>query len=103
MIAPPLEWDPVATYDALGRKAPHRLGFLQYARAMPSIAAHFTARVPAKMVTFPGYNVAEFRCACGELVRAEHNRLQTCACDRMFVFIGGRVRVGYLGERHDAR
>lgn len=89
----PVEPDLAAEYDLLGRKVPHRLGFMQFARAIPGYASQFTGRVPDQFVAQVDEGVVDVACPCGGTPRLEWMAPQACACGRIFANTGNVVRV----------
>lgn len=89
--------DPLATYDALGRKAPKRLfGFLEVCRAVPGFLGQFPGRVPGdRWIPDADGSRAIFDCVCGEVVEANFNQIEDCpgACGRTFAYVGREVCV----------
>lgn len=96
----PLHPDPAATYDALGRKQPQRLGFMVMARAIPGFAALFSGRVPDGMYALVEGDVVEVLCVCKppEPLRCHLWTPTPCACDRWFVYTGADVRVARVSN-----
>lgn len=97
--------DPAASYDALGRKQPKKIGFLEAARRLPWLAKTFEKVVPQTYVIVTG-DRAMVVCPCGgapaeggwlpaSLPRVRVNGMEPCPgdCGRWFVFDGHRVRV----------
>lgn len=91
--------DPAAKFDGLGRKQPQRLGFVQFARAIPGYVQQFSGRVPDEQVKRePG--TATLTCVCGRQHTLQANLPIECGgCNRVFALVAGRVRVAYLYER----
>jgi hypothetical protein len=87
--------DPAATYDVLDRKQPHRLGFMQFARAIPGYVDQFTGRVPPNFFVLTDEGVVDVACPCGATPSCEFMAPTACVCDRTFVYTGGDVRVAY--------
>jgi hypothetical protein len=93
---PPVNPDPLASYDALWRKQPKRLGFLEFCRAIPGFVGQFPGRVPEDRITLDHKDgQAIFECVCGEVVYAPVNHIEAChgACGRTFAFTGREVCV----------
>lgn len=94
-----LELDPAADYDALSRKQPQRLGFMQLARAIPGYARAFAKSVPDNFYAQVSDGVVEVACPCGE---SPHCRLwaapTACTCGRYFAYLGRDVRVARFSE-----
>jgi hypothetical protein len=99
---PPVNRDPLATYDFLFRKQPKRLGFLEFTRSIPGFLGQFPGRVPEDRLTIEadGSQVI-FECVCGEVVQATFNRIEDCPgeCGRIFAFTGSRVCVHGTPEK----
>lgn len=93
----PARMDVAATYDALGRKQPQRLGFMQFARAIPGYAAQFAKRVPDQFVAQVDLGVLEVACPCGVTPGPCCAWMvpTPCECDRIYVNLGSAVLVGY--------
>lgn len=86
--------DHLARYDALGRKEPKKLGYLEIVRGLPWLAAAYTGNVPAtRFVIEDGRAIV--RCRCEEITHVSWNRAEPCAgeCGRWFWYIGAGVRV----------
>ena len=100
----PVHFDPAASYDALGRKQPQRLGFMVMARAIPGFAAQFAGRVPDNMYAQMEDDVVEVLCVCKpERPPRCHLMLPTpCVCGRWFVYTGGDVRVARVADQPDS-
>ena len=99
--APPR--DPYAIYDGIGRKQPKRLSISTFVRAIPALAEHFTAEVPATSISAIGIGptgVVAVQCPCGASTEVPHDSALDCtgACGRMFWNFAGRVRVAYDRE-----
>jgi hypothetical protein len=92
---PPAHVDPAATYDLLWRKQPVRMGFMQMARATPAIAAAMATKIPGEFWAQVATGVVQVSCPCGKAPQVEWNLLRVCECNRVYVYIGGNVRVGY--------
>lgn len=93
----PIYRDPLAAYDALGRKQLKRQGFVEHLRAFPCLLAPFTARVPDEMYMLDGSEVV-VACPCGvdPPPRVPFNRVTRCEgedCGRWFFWDLKRVRV----------
>lgn len=93
----PIHPDPLARYDALGRKQLKRMGFTEYLRAMPWLLGYFTKDVPGEMFMLDGED-AVVSCPCGvePAPRVPFNQVVRCEgerCRRWFFFDGRRVRV----------
>lgn len=90
--------DPLATYDALGRKQPKRLGFIEWAlRPMPWLMRHFDKTVPSEFFAMDGDD-AIIACPCGvdPPPRVPFNMPVRCegeGCGRWFFFDRQTVRV----------
>lgn len=84
--------DPAASYDALSRKQPHRLGFMAFARGIPGFAAQFTGRVPGEFLERIDGGV-RVKCPCGAETDVARFGLAMCDCDRVFAFLDGEVLV----------
>lgn len=91
----PVNPDPLATYDALGRKVPKRLGFLEVARGLPWIVGEFDKVVPPRFVTHHENSTSvTVACVCGTAVLCAFNRVTECpSCSRDFVNFDATVRV----------
>jgi hypothetical protein len=98
---PPSHVDHAAKYDALWRKQPHVLGFMQYARAIPGLAAQFQTRVPPEFTAQVDIDVLDIACPCGLTPRLARNEIGECACGRVFARCGGAVHVAYTDEFHE--
>lgn len=94
----PAQPDPAARYDYMGRKQPHRLGFMQFARAIPGYAGAFQKKVPDNFAAQVADGVVEVACPCGETPRLEWMVPTPCACERTFVNTGSAVRVARVTE-----
>lgn len=94
--------DPAATYDLLERKQPQRLGFMQFARAIPGYAGLFTTEVPGEFVAQVGVDEVDVACPCGETPRVKWMTPTGCACERTFVNLGTSVRVAYGGNADES-
>lgn len=92
----PAHVDPAARYDKLWRKQPVRMGFIQFARVVPGLAALMAKRVPGDFWTQIDDGVWQVSCPCGKSPQLEWNVLHTCECNRVYVYLGGDVRVGYV-------
>jgi hypothetical protein len=102
---PPVNRDPLATYDALWRKQPKRLGFLDFCRAIPGYVGQFPGRVPEDRITLDqDGQQAIFECVCGEVIHAPVNTIEACqgACGRSFAFTGQSICVAYLEPEPEA-
>jgi len=77
-----------------GESTPHRLNWLTYLLALPSLVEPLTNRVPDTHVRFEEH-VAAVTCICngGLPILIEPARSKECKCGRIFVNIGGEVRV----------
>lgn len=95
----PVSPDPAARYDYLGRKQPQRLGFMQFARAIPGYAAAFEKKVPDNFTAQVADGIVEVACPCGETPRLEWMIPAPCACERTFVNTGQTVRVARVTDR----
>jgi hypothetical protein len=95
LALPPWRVDPAADYDALWRKLPQVLGFMQFARVIPGYAAQFRGRVPPQFTAQISHDVLEVACPCGETPRLRVNVPVCCVCGRVFCDVGGVVRVAY--------
>ncbi len=88
--------DSLATYDALGRKQPKRLGFVEHARRMPWLMRYFTKQVPGEFFIRVG-DTAVIACPCkASDPRVPINIVTRCdgdGCGRWFLFDGRNVRV----------
>ncbi len=89
--------DPLATYDALGRKAPKTLGLIELMRGLPWLLGAFDKEVPQEFVVVE-VGVATVSCPCQPevLPRVPFNIPVYCqgeGCRRWFFFDGIRVRV----------
>lgn len=91
----PVNPDPAAGYDALGRKFPHRLHFMVFARQFPGFAAQFTKRVPDQFVAKVDRDAFDVACPCGHTPRLRELGLAECNCGRVFALTAGEVRVAY--------
>jgi hypothetical protein len=98
----PWHRDPVANYDALGRKQPKTLGgAMETMRAFPSLALHFDKRVPADFFELdrdggPVAVVVKCPCKADPPPRIPVNSLVHCegkGCGRWFWFTGKEIRV----------
>lgn len=98
----PVNPDPLATFDALGRKQPKRLGFMEVVRGLPWAMRERTGEVPGEMIARVGDDEVEIPCVCKATTIATHNRLVECegACGRSFWSIAGKVYV-FGGHRPD--
>lgn len=85
--------DPVAEYDALWRKRPSALGFMQFCRALPGYAAQFHKVVPDEFFIQVATDAVEVACPCGETPRCRWNVPAVCACGRVFAYLAGAVHV----------
>jgi hypothetical protein len=94
----PIARDPAATYDALDRKQPQRIGFMQLARAIPGYASQYTGRVPPEFYAQVSVEEVDIACPCGNTPRCYWMVPKRCNCDRFFVYTGGDVRVARTGE-----
>lgn len=92
-LAWPAFTDAAATYDALGRKQPHRMGFVQLARAIPGFTNQFAGRVPAEFIATVDSDTVEIACPCGRTPRVTLWGLTECDCGRFFTYTGRDVRV----------
>jgi hypothetical protein len=95
---PPANPDPAATYDALYRKLPRVLGFIDFCRVIGGFAPGFRTAVPDESVTRLGDGEVEIACPCGATPRLRWNGVVACACDRVFGYCGGPVFVAYTGD-----
>lgn len=93
---PPANLDHAATYDLLWRKQPHRLGFIQMARAMPFLAAAVGPKIPPEFWAKVDTDTVQVSCPCGKTPQLQWNLTNVCPCNRVYVYIGGDVRVGYV-------
>lgn len=91
----PVRFDPLARYDALYRKQPKRIGFMEVVRAVPALLAQFPGRVPSeRWKVLDDDDQAVFDCVCGEIVHAPPNALTDCVgCERSFAFVGSQILV----------
>lgn len=94
---PPFHRDPLATYDALGRKQPKRVGLIEVLRALPWMMGVFERRVPPEFYALEG-DVAVVACQCKteQPPRVPFNVVTRCdgeGCGRWFFFDGDVVRV----------
>lgn len=90
---PPVNLDPLATYDAQHRKQPHALRFLHYARSMPWLLAGFDRPVPDEFLFQADTGVLEVACPCGATPRVTPGQAVDCRCGRWFLSSGARVLV----------
>lgn len=89
--------DPLATYDALGRKQPKRLGFQEFLRGHPWMLKNFPKTVPGEMFILDGNEVV-IACPCkvDPAPRVPFNRVTLCTgqdCGRWFWWNGMSVLV----------
>lgn len=85
----PVDRDPSAVYDTLGRKQPRRgLGFMAYARGIPGFAARFDREVPAEFVRRGPKGGVIVACPCGQRPLVGPLLVVVCECERAFVFTG---------------
>jgi hypothetical protein len=85
--------DPVSRFDALGRKEPKRIGYMEVVRGLPWLADAYDRIVPPENYIIDA-GQAVVRCVCEEVTHVEWNRTERCAgdCGRWFWYIAGRVR-----------
>lgn len=92
------ERDPLATYDALGRKQPKRVGgFHEFLRGHPWMLRNFPKTVPGEMFMLDG-DMVVVACPCGidPAPRVPFNRVTRCEgvdCRRWFWWNGMSVLV----------
>lgn len=101
---PPMDPDPLASYDALYRKQPKRLGAVEGFRAVPWLLHYFDKEVPGSFWMLDG-DEAVISCPCGHTPYVPFNVLVECDgpdCGRCFFFDGNRVRVARNAEGSDA-
>lgn len=101
-VEPVVHHDPAASYDALDRKQPHRLGFMQFARAIPGYASQYTGRVPPAFYFQVSVEEVDVACPCGHVPRCYWMVPKECECDRFFVYTGRDVRVANGPDVHQA-
>jgi hypothetical protein len=101
---PPVNPDPAAVYDHLGRKQPARLNAVHFARVIPGYAALFSGHAPDNFVAQVDEDVVEVACVCkpDELPRCKRLVPTPCRCGRWFVYDGSSVRVAKLSSDPDA-
>ena len=97
----PARLDPAANYDGIGRKVPQRLGFMQFARAIPGYVNQFTGRVPSEFIAQIETDIVEIACPCGNTPRCPINQPTACDCGRTFAYLGGEVRVARSDRQPD--
>jgi hypothetical protein len=83
--------DVAATYDGQGRKHPHKLTFLHYARSMPWLLAGFDTEVPAAFTAKLEDDATAISCPCGETPVVQPLGLAVCGCGRAFFQAGQRI------------
>lgn len=94
----PFHRDPLATYDALGRKQPKRAGgVIELLRGMPWLMGRFSREVPPEFYVMDGDSVV-VACPCKteQPPSVPFNVATRCegeGCGRWFFFDGDRVRV----------
>ncbi len=93
----PLHRDPLATYDALGRKQPKGLGLIELLRGVPGLLGVFDKVVPPEFYAREN-DAAIVTCSCGvpEKLTVPFNRPVHCegvGCHRWFFYDTIRVRV----------
>lgn len=93
---PPVRLDPLARYDAQGRKQPKRVfaGAMETVRALPWLLGKFELHVPEEEWTAQA-GQAFVDCKCGEAVYVSDNGIERCQgeCGRWFMYLNGRLRV----------
>lgn len=84
----PVDPDPLATYDLLGRKQPHNpFTPMHIFRMQPKLVAAFKRRVPEEMIERRqerGELRTTFACVCGHGHEMTKNSLANCPCGRWF-------------------
>lgn len=96
----PFHRDPLATYDALGRKQPKQVGFMEVLRGAPWLLGAFDREVPSEHWSKAsgverGEAMASVDCPCGSNPVVAFNVPMLCkgGCRRWFFFDGARIRV----------
>lgn len=84
--------DAAATYDCQGRKQPHRLTFLHYARSMPWLMGGFDKTVPDDFTLRVEGGEIQVACPCGHTPQLAPLMADECACGRWFFHTGLRVK-----------
>lgn len=92
--------DVAAPRDLLGRKVPHRLNFMHFARAIPGYIDQFKAKVPHEFYAQVDVDTVDVACPCGADPPPRCVLLvpTACVCGRVFAYTGHDVRVAYIED-----